>query len=87
MGHSVVGLLISAAAGYWVLTQSEKEKGRVKKMGQLLGLAIIAVSVAGTVCKIYYLTTSSKGAFCPPGPLCPFTGKSSAPSMPPASQK
>ena len=87
MSHGVSLLLISAAAGYWVLAQSEKEKGRVKKMGQLLGLAIIAVRVAGTVCKIYYLSTSGKGAFCPPSPLCPFTGKSSAPAMPPASQK
>lgn len=78
MGHSVAALLVAAAAGYWVLTQSEKEKNRVKKLGQLLGFGIILISVLSAVCKIYYQISN-----CPSGPMggmmCPFTGKSAPP--------
>lgn len=75
--QGVSGLLLSAAAGYWVYTQAEKEKPRVRKLGQLLGLAIIAVSVVGTGCKIYYLVTgNAPGKF-----FCPYTGKSAPPAQ------
>ena len=33
--HGISGLLIAAAAGYWVLTHAEKERGRVKKFGRI----------------------------------------------------
>lgn len=81
MGHGVSGLLIAAAAGYWVLTQSAHQRENVKKLGQLLGIVIIAVSVAGAACKLYYITTgkSMGGVFCPSGKACPFMGKA-APS-------
>lgn len=80
MIYGVSSLLISAAAGYWVLTQASGEKGRVKKLGQLLGLAIIAVSVLGAGCKLYYLGKIS--GFCPSGAACPFVK-----SAPPGSGK
>lgn len=75
MGHGVPALLISAAAGYWVLTHAEKERqGGVRKLGQYLGLLIIVVSVLGAACKIYYQINS-----CPLGKMgsmfCPMTGK------------
>ena len=76
MGHSVGILLIAAAAGFLVLTLANKEKGRVKNFGQLLGLLIIVVSVALTACKLYYCMAS-----CSPsaGKACPFmAGKSAA---------
>ena len=55
MTHGVSSLLISAAAGYWVLAQSGGQKGRVKQLGQFLGLLIIVVSVVGASCKLYCL--------------------------------
>ncbi|MBI3318021.1 MAG: hypothetical protein HYZ90_02590 [Candidatus Omnitrophica bacterium] len=78
MVHGVSSLLISAAAGYWVLAQSSAQRDRVKKLGQWLGLAIIVVSVVGTACKLYYATTgkSMGSMLCPPGKSCPFTSKS-----------
>ena len=71
------GLLISAAAGYWVLTHAAKEKSQLKRLGQFLGIVIIAASLIGSACKVYRLASgSSAGAFfCPTGKACPFTGK------------
>lgn len=80
MSHGVSLLLISAAAGYWVLTQAEREKSRVKKLGQFLGVVIIVVSLLGAACKIYYRITN-----CPPGAggwFCPVSGKGMAPALP-----
>ena len=77
MGHGVSVLLISAAAGYWVLTQASHEKDRVRKLGQWLGLAIIAVSVIGATCKLYCLATGKSvgSMMCPVGKACPFGQK------------
>ena len=80
MIHGAGDLLISAAAGYWVLTQASNQKAQVKKLGQILGLIIILVSVVGIACKIYYLS----GGQCPPGGkamVCPFLSKSGSPSQ------
>ncbi len=74
MTQGIGTLLISAAVGYWVLTQASTQKAQVKKLGQILGLIIILVSVVGVACKIYYLS----GGQCPPGGkgmICPFVGK------------
>ncbi len=70
--HGVGILLISAAAGYWVLTQAAGQKERLRKVGNLVGLIIIVVSLLGTACKIYYQVTGSR-----PGKswMCPMTGK------------
>ena len=69
MAHGVATLLISSAAGYWVLTSASSQKGRVKTLGQWLGLLIIAVSVVGAACKVYSLS-NCKGKMI----SCPFTG-------------
>ena len=83
--HGVATLLISAAAGYWVLTLAAKEKNRLKKLGQLVGLVIIVVSLAGAACKIYCQIGCGSKSYCPPGAMsspegkaCPFTGKDMA---------
>jgi len=81
MGHGVGILLIALAAGYWVLTLADKERGQLKKVGKALGLIIIGVSLVGTACKIYVLTKGGqpfpgKGLFCPSGRSCPFVEKS-----------
>lgn len=82
VGHGMTALMISSAVGYWVLTQSEKEKNRVKKLGQLLGLGIILISVFGIACKVYYGAKACQ-AMGGGSMMCPFTGK----SAPPATQK
>ncbi len=81
MVHGVSGLFISAAAGYWVLTQSAGQKGRVKTLGQWLGFLIIVASIAGVACKAYYMTSGGRGLFCPSGKTCPFSGKMVAPAQ------
>lgn len=78
MGHGVPALLITAAVGYWVLTLAAKEKEQLRKVGNVVGLLIIVVSLLGAACKIYYQVS---GKNCPPGwgkrggMACPMTGK------------
>lgn len=74
MVHGVAPLLISAAAGYWVLVQASKEKGQMKGIGQWLGVILIVISLTGAACKVYYLISGGMSAFCPPGKACPFMG-------------
>ena len=77
--HGVSSLLITSAVGYWVVTQAQKEKGQVKKLGQLLGAIIVLVSLVGVGCKIYVLATG-----CPPGKMtCPYAGKTGSSSAQP----
>ena len=69
--HGVSDLLITAAVGYWVVTQAQKEKGQIKKLGQLLGIIIVFISLVGAGCRIYCFAKSS-----PIGKMaCPYTGK------------
>ena len=76
-GHSAAPLLIAAAAGYWVMTQAEHEKGGVRKLGQYLGLAIVVASIIGSACKIYYAATCANPSWCPTpmmkGSACPMS--------------
>ena len=65
--------LITSAVGYWVLTVSGKEKGTVKKIGQLLALVILAVSLVGVACKVVHFARAR--GLCSSGGMCPFTGK------------
>lgn len=57
MHHSVALLLLAAVAGYWVLERAETHKGNLKTLGQWLGAAILAVSLIGVGCKIYFITS------------------------------
>ena len=58
-------LLITSAAGYWVLTLAQHQKGSTKSLGRWLGAVIILVSLAGTACTIY-CAVSGKAVTCPP---------------------
>lgn len=75
-------LLLAAAAGYWVLEHAVSHKGRLKQVGQLVGSVIIAVSLIGVACKVWYVIACNTG-FCPWGAgsktFCPYTPKGSAP--------
>ena len=77
-------LLISAAAGYWVLERAHREKGGLKTVGQWLGAIIIVVSLTGVFCTVY--TVAKSRGWCPwPGKMgCPVMG---APTAPPAAKR
>lgn len=77
MGHGMSVLLVTSAVGYWTLTSAGREKGRVKTLGQYLGLLIIVLSLAAGACRAYYMVKA-----CQAGKMggygaaknCPFTG-------------
>ena len=82
MTHSVGVLLLAAVAGYWVLERAATHKDGLKIIGQLLGSAIIVVSLVGVACKVWYAAT------CPPGSTgkawhCPFKAKTAPPAQSP----
>ena len=84
MMHGISVLLVTSAVGYWVLTHSQKEKGNIKRLGQWLGLAIIALSVAGAACRIYCAVSGSSCSMMGgmgKGGACPFTGKPAEPAQ------
>ena len=55
----IAPLLITAAAGYWVLERAEHEKGRVRTIGRIVAGLILVLSVAGMACKVYTCTNGS----------------------------
>ena len=65
IAHGVALLLLTAAVGYWVLERASNQKKELKMVGQIVGALIIAISLLGVACKIYYLATGK--AACPPG--------------------
>ena len=84
-GHSVAPLLIASAAGYWVMTQAEHQKGGVRKLGQYLGLAIVVASIIGAACKIYCAAACATSSACPTpmmmkGSACPMSKTMGMPS-------
>lgn len=86
MIHGISVPLITSAVGYWVLTTSEKEKGRVKKLGQWLGLLTIVIGLAGTALQITSIAKACRARGY--GMNCPFTGgRMGGPGMPPPPSK
>ena len=73
MVHGISLLMLSAVAGYWVLTLAAKEKGRVKTLGNALGFLIIVISVLAFACKVKTCSYGMRGG------ACPFVGKMMAP--------
>ena len=66
--------LIALAVGYFVLVQANKEKGRMKSLGQLIGVLIMVAAALSSLCVAKY-----KMGNCPltgGKMMCPFTGKS-----------
>ena len=61
------GLLLSAAAGYWVLERAEGHKRGLRRAGRWLGGAIILIALAGVACRIISCTSA-----------CPWAGSSNA---------
>ena len=73
MGNGTAALLISAAAGYWVLERAQTHtKGALKRVGQFLGWAIILSSFA---CLVWCAQCAGqRGGYMGKG-MCPFTKK------------
>ena len=75
MGHGVGILLLAAVGGYWVMERAQTHKAPLKKFGQFLGGLIIAVSLIGVACRVWYLATCAMAK----GGYCPFTSKMAPP--------
>ncbi len=77
-------LLLASIGGYWVLERAATHKGGLKRIGQILGGVIIAVSLSGVLCRAWYLATG-KGGYYPMGKdvFCPFSPKSDTSSVQP----
>ena len=70
--HGISALLITSAAGYWVLTAAGREKSRLKMLGQYLGLLIILISVLGAA---GYVARSVRACKMGGYGVCPFSSK------------
>ena len=74
MEHGVGVLLLAAIGGYWVLERAAQHKGNLKRIGQLVGVAIIIISFLGVACRVWYAATCTPGMMGKGG-WCPFSSK------------
>lgn len=68
MGHGLVGLLLAAVAGYWVLERASAHKGQLQKIGFTVGSIVIVASLLGAVCSVWCSGGGKSG-------MCAFGGK------------
>ena len=77
-------LLLTAIGGYWVMERADAHKGQLKRVGTLLGSAIIVLSLLGIVVRSWaacHWARHHGGGFS-----CPFMSKPEAPSPAPSSR-
>jgi len=79
MTHGTGLLLLAAAGGYWVLERADKHKGTLKRVGQVVGGAIIVVSLIGVVCTVWSIVTCGSGMYPAKSWMCPFSSKAPTP--------
>ena len=63
-------LLLSAAAGYWVLERAENHKRGLRRVGRWVGGLIVVAALAGVACRVTACMSkgcamTGKGAYCP----------------------
>ena len=78
-------LLLSMIGGYWMLERAETHKGELRRIGRLLGGAIIIASLLGLVFRCWAAcrwTRAHGGA----GHACPFMSKPETPLPAPSSR-
>jgi len=64
-GSAKIALLLAViAVGYWVLTLAEKQKGRLKITGRVLGIFILIFSLGGVLCGSVYKWCKYKKSGC-----------------------
>ncbi len=75
-GHHIVAYLISLAVGYWVLTLASKEEKSNRTIGQVIGWAIIVVSLFGVLClgACKLMACHSGMGSCDTSYSCPYSG-------------
>lgn len=81
MGTGTAALLVSAAAGYWVLERAQTHtKGALKRVGQFVGWAIILSSF---FCLVWCAQCAAqwRGGYGGKSMWCPF-GKMAPPAAP-----
>jgi len=66
--HGLVGLLLAAVAGYWVLERASTHKGQLQKVGFAVGSLILVISFLGIICSVWCMKSGTSG-------MCPFGGK------------
>lgn len=82
MTYGVGVLLLAAIGGYWVLERASSHKGNLKRIGQLVGVAVIVISFVGIACRVWYAATCMPG-MTGKGGWCPFSPKATVPSSSP----
>ncbi|MBI3321852.1 MAG: hypothetical protein HYZ91_06260 [Candidatus Omnitrophica bacterium] len=83
--HSTGGLLLAAIGGYWVIERAEAHKGYLRKLGRVLGGAIIILSLLSLACRAWW-AVSCKPGFMGKGGYCPFSMKSTPLPADPSSE-
>ncbi|MBU1076678.1 MAG: hypothetical protein KKH98_05255 [Spirochaetes bacterium] len=53
-------VLITLAAGYWVLTLAKKEKDALKTIGNIIGYLIVGISLIAILHSAYYAVSSCR---------------------------
>lgn len=78
-------LLLTAIGGYWVMERADTHKGQLKRVGTLLGTAIIILSLFGIVVRGWTVCRWTR-AHGGGGPACPFMPKPAGPEAAPSSR-
>lgn len=77
MAYGIVGPLLSAAAGYWVLERASAHKGQLHRVGQVVGATIIVVSFLAVAAGIWkgagYCHSAGWMGAGKDGGMCPFS--------------
>lgn len=85
-GGKAAFLLLTLAAGYWVLTLAQKQAKPLNLIGRIIGLVILVASLGGLVCVAASRLWCRSEAACEPGSHgammmgkgCPFSGSPEA---------
>ena len=81
MMHGMGIMLLASVAGYWVLERASNHKGNLKRVGQVLGIAIIILGLLGYACALGCTAQFGKG-MRRGGGFCPFSKAMGSPASP-----
>ena len=80
MMHGMGVMLLASVAGYWVLERASNHKGNLKRIGQVLGIAIIVLGLLGYACA---LGCGKRFGGMRGGGFCPFSKRAMGPPVSP----
>ena len=89
MGSGSGLLLVGVIGGYWLLERAETHKGKLRRIGRVLGALVIVVSLLGAVFRGWSACHWTKHRRGLGGWSCPFMSKPApapAPESEPASE-